>query len=417
MFTVLLFGLAPAIRGARFDVMATLRNSTQGTTPERQRYGQMLVVGEIALSLILLIAAGLTVKSLLGLESRNLGFSSDHVLRAAVEFSNPPRPGMLAQAVERVATLPGVETVGVIAPQFFPFGGPGVRGSIFEIQGRPGLEPRAEPYISNPDYFHSVRIPLLMGRLFTTADTSESTPVALISDIVRRRYWNDRDPIGASIRLSASGPWITIIGVVGDVRNPVGLDYQPTLYRPLAQSPVAGAVLMIRTKTDPLTLSGALMKELHELDPTGPPPRVASLDKAVKEYINPQRFSTSLLGFFALLGLLLSALGIYGVIHYWVSARISEIGVRVALGAQRKDILRLVLARSAVTTVTGTTVGVIGALALERWIASQLYGVSATDPEVFVSVSLLMAAVAFFATLLPARWAMKINAIDALRHD
>jgi putative ABC transport system permease protein len=425
VLTLLLFGLLPAISSLRFDVMPVLRDSSRSSTP-RQRFGQLLVIAEVGLALMLLIGAGLTLKSLVGLQNADLGFSADHILRGAVDLlpSRYPQPeqrvAVFAEIVRRCRALPGVETVGVLAPQFFPFGGPRVRGSLFEIQGRPELQARAEVYVANPDYFRSVRIPLLKGRMFTGADTDASTPVALISEIVARRYWGQEDPVGRLIRLQAESPdssWVTIVGVVGNVRNPVALDVQPTAYRPFAQTPSTGAILMIRTAGDPMALVETVRKELRAIDPTAPEMRAAGLERAVWSYVSPQRFTTSLLGFFAGLGLLLAAVGVYGVMRYWVGARMSEIGIRIALGAQRKDVLWLVFGRAGRAALMGVVLGIAGALALQRVIASQLYGVSPTDPAVFVAISALMGLVALGAALLPALWAARVDPLVVLRHE
>jgi predicted permease len=313
-----------------------------------------------------------------------------------------------------------VETVGVLAPQLFPFGGPRVRGAIFEIKSKPGGEPRAEVYTASPEYFRSVRIPLLKGRLFTKNDTADAPAVAIISEIVAKRNWPADDPLGQAIRLNAANPnspWVTVVGVVGDVRNPVGRDVQPTAYRPMAQEPVTGGILLVRTSTDPSSLTGALRARLRDVDPTAPESRIADLEQAVAAYISPQRFSTSLIGLFAGVGLLLAAVGVYGVMRYWVAARVSEIGLRVALGAQRHDVVGLVFRKAAFTVSAGVFVGVIVALALHRVIENQLYGVRPTDPAVFAAVSLLMGVIAVLAALLPAQWAARVDPIVALRHD
>lgn len=296
LLAVLLFGLMPAISSLRFDVMAALKDSTKGSTPHRQRMGQLLVVAEVALALMLLIGAGLTFKSLIGLQNANLGFSPDHVLRGAVDLpsSRYPRPdqrvAVFDEITRRCRALPGVETVGVLAPQFYPFGGPRVRGALFEMQGQKEAEARAEVYIVNPDYFRSVRIPLLKGRLFTEGDTASSAPVALISEIVGRRYFGQQDPIGRMIRLQAESedsPWVMIVGVVGNVRNPVAPDVQPTAYRPFAQAPTSGAILTIRTAGDPLALVEAVRRELRAVDPAAPELRAAGLERAVWDYVSP----------------------------------------------------------------------------------------------------------------------------------
>jgi putative ABC transport system permease protein len=312
-----------------------------------------------------------------------------------------------------------VEQVALLAPQFFPFGGPRVRGAVFEIPGRPGGEPRAEIYTATADYFRCVRIPLLKGRLFN-ADTMDSPQVAIISEIVAKRNWPNEDPIGRSIRLNSAdrvNPPVTIVGVVGDVRNPVGRDVQPTAYRPLAQTDISGGIVLIRTAGDPMSLAPAVRAELRAVDPALPEIRMADLSRAVSSYISPQRFSASVFGLFAFLGLLLAALGVYGVMRYWVSARIPEIGVRMALGASRRDVLRLVVRRAAGTTLLGLLIGTVASLALHRVIESQLYGVSPTDPSVFVLVLVVMGAIAIFAALLPARWAASIDPLIALRHE
>jgi putative ABC transport system permease protein len=423
--SVFLFGLAPALGSLRADVISALRE-TRGSTLRRRRVGQVLVVVEVALAVMLLIGAGLLLKSLVGLQNVNVGFSPDHVLRATVDLQAPrfttPEQRMvaLAEIVERLQGLSGVGHVGVLAPQFFPFGGPRVRGSVFAIQGRPDESARAEVYLADGEYFRAVRIPLLKGRLFTQADTATSTPVAIISDVIARRYWGEEDPVGRVIRLQAdavNSPWVTVVGVVGDVRNPVAADVQPTAYRPFAQAPATGVVLMIRTAGDPMGLVGAVRNQIRAADPSGPESRTASLETAVRNYISPQRFTTSLIGFFAALGLLLAAVGVYGVTRNWVNVRVFEIGMRMALGAQPEDVLRLVLVNAGKAALIGIALGVAGAFGLQRVIASQLHGVSPTDLPVFLIVPAVMASLVLVAALLPARWAAHVSPVVALRHE
>jgi putative ABC transport system permease protein len=426
LLTIVLFGTAPLLNALRFDVMTCLRDSARGAAPERQRFGYLLISGEVAMALILLTGAALTLKSFIGLQTQRLGFSPDHVLRAAVDLqaSRHPRPeqrvAVLADIVERLQELPGVETAGAVAPQAFPFGGPAARGSVFEIQGRPGAEPRADVYVASPGYFRSVRIPLFAGRVFTSTDTAATTPVAVISEIVAKRYWGREDPIGHFIRLDAAradSPWVTVIGVVGDIHNPLAPEAQPTIYRAFAQTPTTEGFVMIRTAADPMTLVSAIRRELRAVDPTTPDSSVKGLESEVSSYTSPQRFTTSVFGFFAGLSLLLAALGVYGVVKYWVGARIPEIGVRLALGAGQHDVLRLVLGRAAQLTLAGVAAGLAGAFALQRVIVSQLYGVSPADPMVLATVSFIMCAVALAAAFFPARRAARTDPLVALRHE
>jgi ABC-type antimicrobial peptide transport system permease subunit len=262
-----------------------------------------------------------------------------------------------------------------------------------------------------------VRIPLLKGRLFSSADTKDSLQVVILSSIVAQRYWADRDPIGEMIRLNPDSPWLTIVGVVGDVRNPVGLDVQPTTYRPIAQADAAGATVMVRTSISPLLLAEAVRRELRAALPQAPEFRVNHLETAVRNYISPQRFTTVVLGIFAALGLALACVGVYGVMTYWVAVRVPELGIRLALGARRRDVISLVLTRAAKAAMAGLAAGIGASLALQRVIASQLHGVSPTDPAVLIAVSVLLGAVAIGAALMPAIWAARVDPMAALRHE
>jgi len=426
LLTALLFGIAPIAGALRFDVMTCLRDSARGTIGGRQRFGSLLAAVEIALALMLLTGAGLIFKSLDGLEKQDLGFRSDHVMRAYFELpgSRYPRPEQritkFADILRQIQALPGVESAGVLAPQFFPFGGPRVTGSPLEIENKVDLEARAETYVASPDYFRTVRIPLIRGRLFTENDTATSEPVVLVADVVAKRYWPQGDPLGRRIRLqptAADSPWTTVVGVVGDTRNPVGRGFQPTVYRPWTQNPYPGAIVLIRAAGDPLALSPDVRRVLQGFDPGAPEFRITSLDLAVRDYITPQRFTASLFGFFATMGLFLAGLGVYGVMRHRVSTRIPEIGVRLALGASPGDVLRQVLSWAIRTAALGSAAGFAGALALRQVIASELYGVSPTDPAVFTGVALLIAAIALVAAWFPARWAAKVDPLVALRHE
>jgi predicted permease len=426
--TVLLFGLLPALSTLRFDVMARLRDAARGSTGERQRFGQTLVTIEIALALMLLAGAMLTFKSLIQLQNQYLGFHPEGVLRAMIDFpaarfrSPEQKVAVFNEVQRRIGGLSGVASVGIIAPQAFPFGGPRVRGSRFEIFGQPEAEARAEVYAANPAYLDAIRLPLLRGRWFTDADSASKQPVAVLSESVARRYWGPEECIGRRVRLNSDRPdsvWAMVVGVAGDVKNPTAEHWQPTAYRPFAQTPSSGATLMIRASVaDPLSLAPSVRWELHGIDPTAPEFRiVAKLDAAVRDYVSSQRFTTTLLAVFAAVGLALAAAGVYGVMRYWVASRSGEIGIRMALGAQRWNVLRLVLGRAATAAACGVAGGLAGAVALRKVIATQLIGVSPVDPAVLGAVAVVLFAVAVVAAWAPARRASRIDPAEALRGE
>jgi putative ABC transport system permease protein len=296
-----------------------------------------------------------------------------------------------------------------------------VRGARFEAFGKPEAEGRAEVYTANPAYLESVRLPLLRGRWFTDGDTATSSPVAVLSELVAHRFWGDDDPIGRRVRLNSdrpSSPWVTIVGVVGDVKNPTADHWQPTAYRPWSQVPSSGAILMIRAGVaDPQSLAGAVRRELRAIDPTAPELRMANLAAEVLNYGSQQRFTTILLAAFAIIGLLLASAGVYGVMRYWVASRTGEIGIRVALGAQRGAVLRLVLGRSAGAAAAGVMMGLAGAIALRKVMATQLISVSPVDPVVLGTVSIVIFGVAVLAAWAPARRAARVDPAEALRAE
>ena len=432
VITILLFGLAPAASALRFDLTSRLRDASRGTSGERQRSGQVLVVVETALALMLLAGACLTLKSLVRLDRQYLGFRPEGVLRAMTDFSAARYPtieqkaALFGEIERRIGAIPGVASVGIVAPQVFPFGGPRVTGDRFEIFGRPEAEAFAEVYAANPAYLDSIRLPLLRGRWFTPADTASSRPVAVLSESVARRYWGaDRDIgecLGSRVRLNseqAGSVWTTIVGVVGNVKNPIAEHWQPTAYRPFAQTPSNGATLTVRAAVaDPMSLTPSVRKELHSIDPTAPEVRiVAALDTAVHDYISSQRFTTALLAVFGAVGLALAVAGVYAVTRYWVASRTGEIGIRMAMGAQPMSVLRLVLGHAAAAAGCGIAAGLTGTIALRKVIAAELIGVSAIDPVVLVAVAVGLFAAALVAAWAPARRAARIEPAAALRTE
>jgi putative ABC transport system permease protein len=426
--TILLFGLAPAFGSLRFDVMTGLREAGRGSIGGRQRYGQALVTVEIGLTLMLLAGAGLTFKNLTRLQQQYLGFRPAGVLRAMVDFSatrypRPEQKAALSQEVERrLGGIPSVSRVGIVAPQAFPFGGPAVNGKRFEIFERPDVEARAEVYAANPAYLEAIGLPLLKGRWFTESDTASSQPVAVLSETVARRYWGEEECIGRRVRLRSDGSegvWATIIGVVGDVKNPVAVQWQPTAYRPFAQTPSSGATLLIRVAAgDPLLVAPLVRRELHAIDADAPEFRiVAALDAAVRDYVSPQRFTTRMLAVFAAIGLAIAVNGVYGVMRYWVVSRRGEFGIRMALGAQPWNVLGLALGRAAAAAACGVVGGVGGAMALRQVIAAQLTGMSAWDPVVLGVAVVATGGAALAAAWFPARMASRTDPAEVLRAE
>ena len=428
MITVLLFGLIPGLISLRFDVIARLRDAARGSGGDRHRFGQTLVAIEIALAMMLLAGAALSFKSLTQMQDQYLGFRGEGVLRSMVGFSESQhsrqeqKVAVYREVERRISQIAGVASVGIVAPQVFPFGGPGVRGSYFEIFGSPGVGARAEVYTANPMYLDSIRLPLLRGRWFTDSDTAASQPVAVVSESVANRYWGAQECLGRKVRLNSDRPeseWSTIIGVVGDVKNPTGTQWQPTAYRPFAQTPSSGATLMIRSSLgDPRSLVTSVRREVRAIDATAPELRlVDALDAAVRDYVSPQRFTASLLGLFAAIGLALAAAGVYGVMQYWVASRTGEIGIRLALGAQPGKVLRMVLGRAITAAAVGVIAGITGAIALRKVISALLIGVSPTDPVILTGVAAAIMAVAATAAWIPAKRASWIDPAVALRSE
>jgi putative ABC transport system permease protein len=270
-------------------------------------------------------------------------------------------------------------------------------------------------YAANPAYLRAVKLPLLRGRWFTEQDDLSAEPVAVLSDLVARRYWSGEDPVGRRVRMG--GAWARVVGVVGDVRNPVGLDWQPTAYRPFAQTPTPGATLLVRGSGDPLARVEPIRQMLRSFDPSASLFAVAHLERSLASYLGPQRTTTSVLAFFAAMGLLLAALGVYGVMRYWVAAHTREVGIRVALGADRSDVMRLVLARASRALGAGVAAGIAGALALQKVIVAQLFDVSPVDPAVIASVAVLLAVTALAAAFAPARRAASVDPLTVLRQE
>jgi putative ABC transport system permease protein len=428
----LFFGLTPALRVSKQDLNETLREGgrgTRGTLRDRvARHG--LVVGEIAVAAILLTGTGLLVESFRNLEKDSLGFNPDHVLTVGFccldsvhASSQQLTNAFYREAFERIRALPGVEAASATtALPMRQFDG---GGSVFVIQGQPAPEPGhdtlTDPRLVEPDYFHTMQIPAVHGRVFTAADDETHPLVAVINATMARRYFADKDPIGEQIQLvnlRPQGRWFTIIGVVADSRDRgLGRETRCTLYFSDLQNILPGSMLLVRTKGDPMAVVGPVRDAMRSLnrDITLGQPR--TMNRVLEDSLSPQRFSATLFTLFAVLALTLASIGVYGVTAYTVAQRTHEIGVRVALGAQQGDVLRLVLGQGARLALAGVAIGLIGSLALTQLMNTMLFGVGARDPVTLMVVSALLAGMALLASYIPARAAMRVDPMVALRCD
>jgi putative ABC transport system permease protein len=424
----ILFGLAPAWQIPHGNPNASLKR-TGSRLEGRKPLTQIMVVAELALSLVLLTAAGLLGKSLFLLNQVDPGFRADHLLTVEIYRSMSDGgddanwrnwTGFYQQLLARIQALPGVDSAG--ATLALPVHGR-VWNTSFKIGGRPfgrlSEQPQADARIVSNNYFDVMRIPLRMGRYFSDHDMKDSRHVAVINETLRHLYWPNENPVGRSIEMGAFGAGrCEIVGVVGDIRQTsLGDEPAPGIYIPYTQEVMPWETLVVRTKNDPMSLAVAIRHEVTMLDPEQPVARVATMDELKEVSTAQPRFRTLLLGSFAAMALLLSAIGIYGVMAYTVSRRTSEIGVRMALGARPVDILRLVFGESMTLTLLGGSLGLVGAYAVTRVMKTLLFGVTSTDPLTFAGVTLLLCSVALLASYVPARRASRVDPMVAFRHE
>ena len=428
VLTGIVFGLAPAWRMSRPELNETLKEGGRGpgAGSSRSRLRGALVVAEVALALVLLICAGLLVKSVVRLRRVDPGFEAKNLVTMDVWLPRVQYPqaqdwhNFYARAIERVEALPGVEAAALTST----LPAEGFDRRTVELEGRayrPGERPDVDNYDVTADYLRAMSIPLLRGRAFNAADTEKTTPVALVSETMARKLWPGEDPLGKRLRYygdTKPPPWLTVVGVVGDVRQ-YGLDTPGTmgLYIPDAQAPSFAGTMVVRTATDPASLVPAIRRELLGADKQMAVYNVQTMEQRLADSILLRRFSMLLLGLFAALALVLAALGIYGVMSYTVTQRTHEIGVRIALGAQTRDVLRLVIGQGMLLTLVGVAAGLVASLAATRALRQLLYEVSATDPVTFAGLALLLVLVALVACYVPARRATRLDPMVALRHE
>jgi predicted permease len=437
MLAGVLFGLAPAIQASKVNLNDQLKGTSLGSIGgvRQNRTYSILVVAEIAISLVLLISAGLFVKSFIRIQAVNPGFDTEHLLvvRLALpkyKYSKREAVNNFFESVEpRVKNLPGVQSVSAIS--ILPLSGL-VASIDFTIVGRPPVTtaetPVAQYRMIAPDYFRTMNIPILSGREFTGLDRPQTLPVAIINQTLARRYWPDSDPVGSHLKVQdgADDPReVEIIGIVGNVRQK-RLDDEPTadIYVPLQQVPERTVVyltnnmfLTVRASGPPLALAGAVKSEVQSVDRDVPATSTTTMEQFLSASVAPRRFNLLLVSVFASAGLLLAAAGLYSVIAYAVSQRKREIGIRMALGAQRHDVFRLVVGNGIRLVLVGVAAGLIGSFAVLRIMSSLLFGVTASDPSIYIFASLLLLLIGLLASFVPARSATKVNPLIALRSE
>ena len=426
--TGLLFGLAPALQASRLDLNESLKEGGRSGMDGRgrSRVRSLLIVAEVALSLILLVGAGLLVKSFIKLRSTDPGFDPNNTITASLSLASvryaeeEQIDRFYRQLIERVRQLPGVESVGAVTP--LPLTGNGM-AFTFRVVGQPdpppGQRQSASAKIVTPDLFRAMGVPLRKGRAFDDRDRGGAPPAIIVNEAFARRYLPGEEPLGKRLRLGINNIEGEIVGVVGDVRGAsLATEPTPEYYIPHALVPFGDASLVVRTSTsDPAALAPALRAAMNELDREQPLYDVRTMQALVARSVARQRFSMTLIAVFAALAVALASAGIFSVMSFLVAQRTHEIGIRMALGAQRRDILRLVVGHGMALTLAGLALGLVGSFFLTRLMTGLLYQVSAKDPAVFAGIPVLLAAVALFACYLPARRATKVDPMVALRYE
>jgi putative ABC transport system permease protein len=430
ILTGFIFGLAPALQISKPNLAESLKESGRGSGPaaSRNRLRSALVISEIAMTLVLLVCAGLLIRTVARLRNVDAGFNANNILAMNIGLpaAKYPKPeNVIAfnkEIVERIAALPGVKAAGTtsVLPLSDNFDG---RGLAVEDHPKPrGEEITVDLYVTTPGYLQAMEIPLLSGRMITDQDTKESPNVALINKTMAAQLWPNQDPLGKRIKFPGSDknpqPWRTIVGTVSDVSQ-YALDKTPPMqiYLPHDQFPTSFNSIVVRTQNEPTAMIGAIRREIQAVDKDQAVFNVTTLEQLMGDSILIRRFFMLLLLIFAALALILAAVGIYGVMSYVASQRTYEIGIRMALGAQSRDVLKLIIGNGMALTLIGVVAGLAGAFALTRLMAGLLFGVSATDTITFLSVSVGLTLVALLACYIPARRATKVDPLVALRYE
>lgn len=428
LLTALLSGIVPVLKALQTQVGTAIKDMARGNSRQSTGSRSTIVIAEIALSLILLTGAALVVTSFQKVVNADLGFRADHVLSLQVFLPRDryPRNSQASRVfvdlvVKKLNALPGVKSAA--ATNFLPLSGFwGTSNFLLRGQAPPqkGEGPEADNRLITPEYLHTMNIPLLRGRTFTEADRPGGLQVAMINQTLAKQYFKERDPVGEELNLgTADKPdWWRIVGVTGDVKS-FGQD-QPThadIYRPFDQQPFPLIAFTLRTETDPASMLKAAEQTLWSVDPNLPVLKAIPMDLLANQTLGVRRASSVLISSFALLALILSCIGMYGVIAYTVTQRTQEIGLRMALGARRTDVLRMIMGFGIRLMFVGVVIGLAGAFASSRFLTSLLFGVKPSDPLTLIAVSLLLIAVALLASFIPARRASKVDPMVALKYE
>jgi putative ABC transport system permease protein len=431
VLTGLIFGLAPALHVSRLNLNDSLKEggkSESGQASGSRRLRSALVVSEIALAVVLLASAGLLIKSFIHLQQVDRGFDTDNVLTMVLRVPDTRYKedaqfvNFFSQVLERARHLPTVKSAGMV--NFLPlYGGMG-SATGFKILGRPepppGQGPHCDVRVADSGYFQTMGIPLLRGRNFSDSEQREPRHVILINETLARTYFAEQDPLGQRLDVAMfdTPQPAEIIGVVGNVRYDSLIDASPpAVYFPHPDLTYSFMTLAIRTEGDPSAIAPAVQREIRSLEPNQPVSDVRTMNQVMSEWVARSRFNTLLLGLFAGLATLLSAVGIFGVMNYSVALRTREIGLRLAVGAQPRQVLLLILKQGIWLTMIGVLLGLAAAFALTRLLSGLLFGVAAVDVTTFATISLLLVIVSLLACYLPARRAMRIDPLRALRYE
>jgi putative ABC transport system permease protein len=429
LITGILFGIVPALYASRSDLTETLKEGGRtSATISHQRARSALVISEVALAIILLTCSGLMIRTVISLRSIHPGFNPENILSMSVWLprgkyaEEPERLAFFSGLLDRIRAIPGVRSAGAV--HVLPLSGD-FDGRSIEVDGQPvplGQEPEVDFYVATPGYREAMDIPLLKGRFFNSMDQEKTEKVAVVSQTFAAKFWPNQDPIGKRIRMESTpeeqNPWYTVVGMVGDVKQ-MGLDTGRTnqMYFSMSQFGGSAMSVLVRTASDPTKITSAVQKEIRAMDKDQAAFDVKTMNQVVSNSISLKTFSMILLTTFAALALILSAVGIYGVISYSVAQRTHEIGIRMALGARETDVLRMVVRRGLILALIGIAIGSTAAIAIGRLMTSFLFEVTPTDPVTYLTIGILLASVAVLASYFPARKASRVDPMVALRYE